>query len=301
MRPLLTALSRFNIPVKTAISLFHTLIAPIMLYNAENSLTLSDKDLCKITLESIFDDKSKVNTIHKHFLKHILGLNKSSPNLAVMGETGEVPLLIKGYRLMVNFWHRIRGLPDNSLVKMALIENTKMRSNWIRMIEKLLNIFEIQFVENNKLFKAKTKKVYNFKYIQYWEDNLKNCESSRLHFYRSVKKSFGYENYLDMENFQWRKSISRIKCSSHILQIEKGRHLNQPRGERLCKLCDLDEIETEEHVLLKCTFYDTLRNRYDMNTNTDTDILFNNTPNNTMGRFLTDVFTIRKEILENLK
>ena len=300
MRPLLSAISRFNIPTKTAISLFHTLIAPIMLYNAENWMTLSDKKLQTFTLgRSTFDEKSKVNTIHKKFLKHILGLNKSSPNLAVMGETGEIPLLVKGYRLMVNFWHRIRGLPDNSLVKKALVENTKMRSNWIIMIEKLLNIFEIQFTENNKLFKTKSKKNYDLKYIEYWENNLINFDAPRLHFYRYVKKSFGYEGYLDIGNFQWRKSISKLKCSSHILQIEKGRHINQPREERLCKLCNLNEIETEEHLLLRCTFYDTLRTKYDMTTNTDSNTLLTNTPANVMGQYLTDAFATRKEALEN--
>ena len=81
-----------------------------------------------------------------------------------MGDTGEVPLLIKGYRLMINFWHRIRGLPADTLVKKALLENTIMRSNWIITIEKLLNVFGIQFMENNKSFKAQTKTNCNLKY-----------------------------------------------------------------------------------------------------------------------------------------
>ena len=75
-----------------------------------------------------------------------------------MGDTGEVPLSIKGYRLMINFWHRIRGLSDTTLVKKALLENIEIRSNWIRTIEKLLNVFEIQFIADNKQLKVKTKK-----------------------------------------------------------------------------------------------------------------------------------------------
>ena len=96
-RPLLCAISRFNIPVNTAMSLFHTLIAPIILYNADNWIALSDKKLQPLTLESALGDSNnpKVNTIHKTFLKHILRVNKSSPTLTVMGKTGEVPLLIK--------------------------------------------------------------------------------------------------------------------------------------------------------------------------------------------------------------
>ena len=199
MRPLLCAISKFNIPVKTSISLFHALIAPIILYGAENWSTLSEKKLHSLTLDSAFDNnnKSKVNTIHKKFLKYILGIHRSSPTLAVMGDTGEVPLLIKAYRLMINFWHRIRGLPDDTLVKKALLENTIMRSNWIITIEKLLNLFGIQFLENNKSFKESTKSICNLKYIERWKNNLTNMDTPRLYFYKSEKNSFGFECYLD--------------------------------------------------------------------------------------------------------
>ena len=301
MRPLLCAISRFNIPVNTAKSLFHTLIAPIILYNAENWITLSDKKLQSLTLESALGDSNnpKVNTIHKKFLKHILGVNKSSPTLAVMGETGEIPLLIKAYRLTINFWYRIHALPDETLVKKALLENTNMRSNWIRTIEKLLIIFEIQFSENKTKFKANNKKVCHLKYKEYWRNNLMNLDTPRLYFYKKLKNSFGYEHYLDMENFHWRKSISKLRCSSHILQIEKGRHINQPREERLCKLCDMNEMETEDHLLIRCSLYNTLRTKHNLSGHTDSNILFMNTPSKVMGKFLTEAFEIRKESLEN--
>ena len=42
LKPLLTAIRRFNIPFKTSIRLFHTFISPILLYNAENWTTRSD-------------------------------------------------------------------------------------------------------------------------------------------------------------------------------------------------------------------------------------------------------------------
>ena len=47
MRPLLNTIARFKIPVKTAIKLFHTYIAPILLYNAENWFPMSDKEILK--------------------------------------------------------------------------------------------------------------------------------------------------------------------------------------------------------------------------------------------------------------
>ena len=38
-------ISRFNIPSKTAIKLFHTNMSPIALYNVENWVTLPDRKL----------------------------------------------------------------------------------------------------------------------------------------------------------------------------------------------------------------------------------------------------------------
>lgn len=83
---------------------------------------------------------------------YVLGVGKNTPNLAVMGDTGEIPLLYKGFRLMLNYWHRLHALPNESLAKKALIENVQMRTTWIRTIEKLLNLFQITYSENNDKF-----------------------------------------------------------------------------------------------------------------------------------------------------
>ena len=98
MRPLFNAIARFNIPVNTAIRLFHTYIAPIALYNAENFLHFTEKQLKLPTEGNILNEKIEANLIHRKFLKYLLGVSKSSPNLSVLGDTGETPLLFKGYR-----------------------------------------------------------------------------------------------------------------------------------------------------------------------------------------------------------
>ena len=80
-----------------------------------------------------------------------------------------------------------------------------------------------------------------------WDNSIKNLDIPRLDFYKKVKTSFGYEEYLNISHFEWRKGIAKLRCSSHILQVEKGRHINQPREQRICRLCNSNEIETEEH------------------------------------------------------
>ena len=102
MRPIMGAISRFNMPVKISLKLFHSCIAPIMLYNVENWATLSDRNLRNCTVDTLIGmNDAKANNLHRRFLKYVLGVSKSCPTLAVLGETGEVPLMLKGFRQML--------------------------------------------------------------------------------------------------------------------------------------------------------------------------------------------------------
>ena len=65
---------------------------------------------------------------------------------------------------------------------------------------------------------------------------------------------------------QYRIALTRIRLSSHHLRIETGRWSRIPRENRLCQ-CRTD-IQTEEHVLLRCAISGTLRDH--MNTNAQT-------------------------------
>ena len=160
LRPLLRVISKFNIPVKTSLKLFHTYISPIILYNTENLSTLTEKELTKFDENSIFSNTlaSKIDITHRKLLKFVLGVSRSCPNLAIYGETGEIPLSMKSYRLTLNFWHRITNLPDSSLAKMALLENISLRTNWIKTIEKLIDTLNLaDKIDNHSKFTKATK------------------------------------------------------------------------------------------------------------------------------------------------
>ncbi len=44
------------------------------------------------------------------------------------------------------------------------------------------------------------------------------------------------------------------------IKLETGRYIRTPEDERLCVLCQLNEIESEEHVLKRCPLYYDIRN-----------------------------------------
>ena len=204
MLPLLRSIARFNLPVKTSFSLFHAYIAPIALYNAENWMTLTDKEIQKFSPDSIFQriTNSKVDILHRKFLKYILGVSSSCPNLCMYGETNEIPLSFKSLRLMLNFWQRVSKLSDTTLIKKALLENIALRTNWIVTIEKLLgNLALAEEIENTSLFKERSKRSIQSKFSDYW-CNTVAADMSRLLFYKSIKNQFELETYLNISSFE---------------------------------------------------------------------------------------------------
>ncbi len=74
-----------------------------------------------------------------------------------------------------------------------------------------------------------------------------------------------YEKYLDFHtDFKKRRLITKMRISSHRLEIELGRYQSKTAGklrpeERICKLCNLGEVEDEKHALMNCPMYSVQR------------------------------------------
>ena len=299
LRPLLCAITRFQLPVKTATKLFHTLITPIALYNVEIWATMTNKQLEKFEVNDPFGyvEKSKLDILHRKLLKYVLGLNKTCPNTALYGDTGETPISIKGYKLMVDYWNRLCTLPESSLAKKALKENVNIRTNWIMTIEKLLKTFNLIETSDHPKFKVISKAKTNLYYNSLWDSEIKNVNSSRLNFYQRLKVDRKPAIYTYLPSFNQRKAIAKLRCSNHQLEIEKGRHKNVPREERICKLCTDKTVEDEDHFLLKCRLYDHLKTEYQIPSDDSVSIM--NTENQeNLDQFLISAFILGEDTLD---
>ena len=281
LRPLLNVICRFKLPVKTSIKLFDTYISPILLYNTENTSFLTDKEITKYNNEFIFNNVSETKTdkTHRKFLKCIMGVSKSCPNLAIYGDTGEIPLSLKSYRLTLNFWHRITSLKETSLAKIALLENIELRTNWIITIEKLINTLKLSDkIGNHNKFKGSTKHALEEAFRKWWKTSLDDPNLSRLQFYKKIKSEHRPEKYLDIHEFELRKHISKLRCSDHVLEIEKGRHKKgeayKEAKDRKCIFCKNGDVEDEEHFVFKCDTYTELRRKYRIDKIDETSSLF---------------------------
>ena len=87
--------------------------------------------------------------------------------------------------------------------------------------------------------------------------------SSKCILYKNLVDGFHIQYYLTKSlSMQCIKFLSKYRLCSHKLNIESGRFIQRVRNERICNLCDQNDIEDEFHFILKCPKYDALRRRY---------------------------------------
>ena len=91
-------------------------------------------------------------------------------------------------------------------------------------------------------------------------------ESNKLGFYynmavkRNDRTQYKQQSYLEkVTNIKHRTAIAQPRCSAHILEEEKGGHMNASRNERLCDQCNSHEIEDLTHSIVKCSAYQSER------------------------------------------
>ena len=69
--------------------------------------------------------------------------------------------------------------------------------------------------------------------------------------FRNLKDTFTSSIYLNkMKIGKYRNAVVKLSISTHQLLIETGRHRNIPRDERICKLCDKNELEDEIYFFI---------------------------------------------------
>jgi hypothetical protein len=247
-----------NIDIKHKIDLFDKLIKPILCYGGEiwgmNNAT-------------------KIENVHLHFLKNILGVKVQTQNNFIYGELGRMPL--KQHRIVqvLKYWIKIIRSDDIKLTKQTYnlmlddIGRNQRTTNWATSVRTILGNLGLNYawifqeVGNENIFITEVKRRLNDTFIQNWSSEIDM--STRADTYK-LFASFGYAKYLEHINIhKYRISLTRFRLSAHRLCIETGRWHKPnpiPRNERKCILCNM--LEDEYHFLFECELYKDLRIRY---------------------------------------
>jgi len=278
--------------VSTMTHLFDHLIKPILLYGAEvyghttlkncepkesdNPRTLffqQIKKQCPI-VSSFMNADDPIEKLHLRFCRRVLQVHSKTVNLGVYGELGRAPLFIDKVICTMKYFYHMKFSSENKILKLFFSNAEKMQSNsfitFADMLHKQAGLCPPQSIKeanrNICLLKKKLHREFQF----YWRelvttDFSKSSKSgnNKLRSYRKYKTAFKSEKYLDLADSGLRKGLAQLRLSSHKLKIECGRYNAHncyiPPAERICGNCNLNEPEDENHFLLRCAAYDSLR------------------------------------------
>ena len=274
-----------NKHINTYLHIFESQVRPIILYACEAwADTLKDD---KSLLENI--QRNSIEKFHISVLKQILGVHKKTSNIAVLVETGIHPLSLTSKMQAIKYFLRLPSIDKNKLLhtyhESQKIEKlgtfTKFITNSLDKIG-MSSIWRDQLIENKdnsndkKLAKSIKRRLED---ISSQTITSKLAESSKLTFLASIKHEHKFEPYLNIHNFEHRRALTKLRTSSHKLEIEVGRWNDVQKEDRICKNCLLNKIEDEFHLLFDChmhmrdrsKLFETLQQKIDVNTKNKID------------------------------
>ena len=251
---------------------FDALVKPIILYACEawgNDIygTLNN-------IDSIFRDTFE--KLHIKICKQILGVHRKTMNIPVLAELGRFPMKLSIDIQVIKYFLRLDKIEKDRFLHKIYIENITKQENkkdWIYHVKEILNqcgfayIWRNQFnnrkqdkKENsiNRLIFTRMKDIFSQNALAYInKDKNKNC--GKMDFLSQIKHTNAFEPYLNIGNDNHRKAITKLRLSSHKLEIEVGRWKKLTREERICKYCELGKVENETHFLFECSKYNQKR------------------------------------------
>lgn len=243
---------RHEIPIQTWLKILKAIIEPIALYGSEIWGPLKTQDFSKW-------EKEEIETLHTQICKNILKVNRATPNNSCRAELGQYPLLISIQKRAVKFYQHLKRSEPSSYQAEALRcqEQNRHRSALSQLMLKL------QPDQHSTIWPNQIIQLQKQNYITYWKDATKSQKKMEL--YLKLKREYKPAEYLScVKEHKLRKTLSRYRLSDHRLAVERGRHRQrwQPREQRLCSLCSQRELETEEHFLIHCDHYHSIRSHY---------------------------------------
>ena len=74
-----------------------------------------------------------------------------------------------------------------------------------------------------------------------------------------MKTKYTIDPFIFNSNFENRRLLVKMRISDHNLGIETGRYNKINREQRICKHCNKNEIDDEEHFFLSCSKNEPIR------------------------------------------
>lgn len=238
--------------------IFDSMILPILTYGSE------------IWGYKKYDSLERVQLMA---CRYFLGVSNRAPNKCVLGECGRYPIFYYTAKRCVKYWAKLVNMPSTRYPRkcydmLYAVEQSGIRSKrtWVAEVKDLLclcnlsEIWDSQNVDDIDELMGMFSSRFKTHLFHDWKSDV--CTLSKLDTYREFKNTITPEKYIfEVKIYAHRIALSRFRCSAHCLRIELDRGKLQ-RDQRICQLCNTNQIENEYHFLLICPFFREFRELY---------------------------------------
>ena len=226
-----------NAPLKVKEKVLESCIVCAVIYNCE---TWGDAQL---------DDLEKK---YRNALKYMLGVRASTCNEFPYIELNKPTLKSVVYKRQLNFYNDCLINKDWPMQRFIIRQGLDAKCSFINHYEKLKR----KYNDPNDIPKESLKNMKETIRTK----AAKNCSRylSYLKMNPLLERPNIYNTYVPMNVL---RLVTRLRCVSHSLEIEMGRH-HKVRIPREHRLCSCGDVEDEEHFIMNCHQYSHIRNEY---------------------------------------
>ena len=248
-----------GMPWITYTKLYHALVQPVLEY---------------VAAVWAYKDCASIKAVQHRACRFFLGVGRYAPSSGVIGDMGWHPVSGPLWINVIREWCRLRSMKASRLNRQVFDFTTrptnkfKSFSHHVQSFcEKVgLNMLFTEEVQPWSMVSTHIKQHVNDYFARQWYDEItapvgpSKRGRNKLRTYAQFKTTLVQELYVsEILNRNHRSAIAKFRLGIAPIRLETDRYEGLPETERLCPLCQI-EIENEEHVLIKCSFYDDIRN-----------------------------------------
>ncbi len=184
-------------------------------------------------------------------LKRLLKLPSSTPNAAILMETGNLPIRTLVHRRQLGYYHKLKSRPT-TLVGQILVAQERSAPplvySWCHQMESLLKMYGTKF-EENVTYNTWKEAIRKTTRMNGQESVLESAATlSKTSALSQVKSTIYKENYFSI--LPYSRAVLFFKARCRMLNFSNNFRGNSVASE--CGLCHKG-IESDEHIFDECT------------------------------------------------
>ncbi len=185
------------------------------------------------------------------------GVHRLTPIPAMQGDFGWLDVRSRWNLESVRLFNRFLKMKDDRLNKKVFLwDKSLSNNNWSSSVKTMLEDLKLDnsFTSNTYI----SMDVAKVKVLEKHENDWKHhcLTKDKLRTYRIFKKSVSVANHLNSNLPKYQRSlISQLRWGILPIRIETGRFVGLNERDRICEMCNQNEVENEAHFMFSCDLY----------------------------------------------